>query len=363
MFVRLTPVRRRLATVLAVLVATSGLALAAPTSASAAPRPFAAPGDSGDDGEGGSKSLIKQLEAASKGFVEAQEALDRSKKRQRDLTAKLKELDTQLGPKQAALDEIVQRAYRTGRLGPMTAMITADSTGSMLDRAQTLETIAVKQDRAVRDLKDSRDQQAQAKTAIDTAVREQQRQLTVMAKRKNQAEDALKAANAASAANGGSTSSSSGGGSSSDGGSSALAASAPRNSDGSLPSESCSVNDPTTSGCITPRTLHAMKEAKKDGFTHFVACFRQQNSGEHPKGRACDFAADKGGFGGDATGSSKTYGNRLANYFINNAGRLGVLYVIWFRRIWLPSSGWKSYSGAGGDPSSDHTNHVHLSMR
>jgi hypothetical protein len=215
----------------------------------------------------------------------------------------------------------------------------------------------------VRDLKDSRDQQAQAKTAIDTAVREQQRQLTVMAKRKNQAEDALKAANAASAANGGSTSSSSGGGSSSDGGSSALAASAPRNSDGSLPSESCSVNDPTTSGCITPRTLHAMKEAKKDGFTHFVACFRQQNSGEHPKGRACDFAADKGGFGGDATGSSKTYGNRLANYFINNAGRLGVLYVIWFRRIWLPSSGWKSYSGAGGDPSSDHTNHVHLSVR
>jgi peptidoglycan DL-endopeptidase CwlO len=360
MFVRLTPVRRRLATVLAVLVATSGLALAAPTSASAAPRPFAAPGDSGDDGEGGSKSLIKQLEAASKGFVEAKEALDRSKKRQQELSAKLKELDTQLGPKQAALDEIVQRAYRTGRLGPMTAMITADSTGSMLDRAQTLETIAVKQDRAVRDLKDSRDQQAQAKTAIDTAVRDQQRQLTVMAKRKNQAESALKAANAA---NGTSDSSSSGGGSSSDGGSSALAAPAPRNSDGSLPGESCSVNDPTTSGCITPRTLHAMQEAKKDGFNHFIACFRHQNSGEHPKGRACDWAADKGGFGGDATGASKDYGNRLANYFIKNASRLGILYVIWYRRIWLPSSGWKSYSGAGGDPSSDHTNHVHMSMR
>ncbi len=106
-----------------------------------------------------------------------------------------------------------------------------------------------------------------------------------------------------------------------------------------------------------------MKEAKKDGFTRFVSCFRPQGSGEHPKGRACDFAADKNGFGGDATGSSKTYGNRLADYFIANASRLGVLYVIWFRRIWLPSSGWKSYSGAGGDPSSDHTNHVHLSMR
>ena len=359
---RLKPARRRLATVLAVLIATSGLALAAP--AAAAPRPFAAPGDSGDDGEGGSKSLIQQLEAASKGFVEAKEALERSKKRQQQLTAKLKEIDTQLGPKQAALDEIVQQSYRTGRLGPMTAIITADSTGSMLDRAQTLETIAVKQDRTVRDLKDTKAQQQQAKVAIDTAVKDQQRQVTVMAKRKNQAENALKAANAASASSGSSdSSSSSSGGGSSDGGSSSRAAAAPRTSDGSLPSESCSVNDPTTSGCISPRTLHAMKEAKKDGFTRFVSCFRQQNSGEHPKGKACDFAADKNGFGGDATGASRTYGNRLANYFINNASRLGVLYVIWFRRIWLPSSGWKSYSGAGGDPSSDHTNHVHQSMR
>ena len=359
---RLKPARRRLATVLAVLIATSGLALAAP--AAAAPRPFAAPGDSGDDGEGGSKSLIQQLEAASKGFVEAKEALERSKKRQQQLTAKLKEIDNQLGPKQAALDEIVQQSYRTGRLGPMTAIITADSTGSMLDRAQTLETIAVKQDRTVRDLKDTKAQQQQAKVAIDTAVKDQQRQVTVMAKRKNQAENALKAANAASASSGSSdSSSSSSGGGSSDGGSSSRAAAAPRNSDGSLPSESCSVNDPTTSGCISPRTLHAMKEAKKDGFTHFVSCFRQQNSGEHPKGKACDFAADKNGFGGDATGASRTYGNRLANYFINNSGALDVLYVIWFKRIWLPSSGWKSYSRGNGDPSSDHTNHVHLSVQ
>ncbi|GAA3346263.1 hypothetical protein GCM10020358_56620 [Amorphoplanes nipponensis] len=357
---RLNPVRRRLATALAVLVATSGLALAAPQPASAAPRPLAAPGDSGDDGEGGSQTLIKQLEAASKGFVEAKEALDRSKKRQQELTAKLKQIDTELGPRQAALDDIVGKSYRTGRLGAMTALITADSTRSMLDRAQTLETIAVKQDRALRDLKDSKAKQEQAKAAIDAAISDQQRQLTVMAKRKSQAENALKVANAA---NGSSGSSSDDGGSTGGGGSSSLAAPAPRNSDGSLPSESCSVNDPTTSGCITPRTLHAMQEAKKDGFNHFIACFRHQNSGEHPKGRACDWAADKGGFGGDATGASKDYGNRLANYFIANASRLGVLYVIWYRRIWLPSSGWKSYSGAGGDPSSDHTNHVHLSMR
>jgi peptidoglycan DL-endopeptidase CwlO len=349
---RSTHVRRRLASVLALLVATSGLALAVAAPASAAPRPLAAPGGSGDDGEGGSKSLTDQLDAASRGFLEAQEALARSKTRQQELAAKVKELDAQVGPRQAAVDVLVQQTYRTGRLGPMTALLTADSTGSMLDRAEMLESLAVKQDATLRALKSTRAEQAEAKLAIDAAVREQQKQVSAMAKRKAQAENALKAANA------GQNASSPGGG-----GSSAKADPARRNSDGSLPSEGCSVPDPTTSGCITPRLLHAMQQAQKAGFTHFVACFRHQNSGEHPKGRACDFAADKGGFGGIATGSSKDYGNRLANYFISNSSRLGVLYVIWFRRIWLPSSGWKSYSGGNGDPSSDHTNHVHLSVR
>jgi hypothetical protein len=109
--------------------------------------------------------------------------------------------------------------------------------------------------------------------------------------------------------------------------------------------------------------LHALQQAKADGFTHYVACFRHQDSGEHPKGRACDFAADKGGFGGVASGASKDYGTRLANYFIGNSDELGVLYVIWFRRIWLPSSGWKAYTKGNGDPSSEHENHVHLSVR
>ncbi|MCM4079454.1 coiled-coil domain-containing protein [Paractinoplanes hotanensis] len=330
------------------LIAISGLAVAVAGPAGAAP------GDNGDDGEGAPKSLIQQLQAASKGFLEAQEALTNSRKRQTQLAAKVKQLDAELGPRQAAIDEIVQQSYRTGRLGPMTALLTANSSGSFLDRAETLETVAVKENAAVADLKANRDAQQRAKLAIDAEVRNQQKQVNLMAKRKVQAENALKAANAGEDADEPSDSQAS---------SSNKASPAPRNRDGSLSEEGCTRKDPTTSGCLTPRTLHALKEAQADGFTRYVACFREQNSGEHPKGQACDFAAEKNGFGGVASGGDKTYGTRLANYFISNSSRLGVLYVIWFKRIWLPSSGWKSYSRGNGDPSSDHTNHVHLSVR
>jgi hypothetical protein len=137
---------------------------------------------------------------------------------------------------------------------------------------------------------------------------------------------------------------------------------APRDSDGSWPPQACSRPDPTTSGCVSPRTLHALTEARRAGFGRFTSCYRSGGPYEHPKGRACDYSAQPRGFGGHAQGVDRTYGNNLAAFFVRNADRLGVLYVIWYRQIWLPTTGWKSYGGAHGDPSSDHTNHVHLSL-
>ncbi len=335
--------RRRWVAVFALLIAACGITGAA-SPAAAAPRPLAAPGESGDDGEGGSKSLLDKLEDASKGYVTAKAKLKTSKAQQTKLSAELKKLDAALGPQQAALNQYAQQAYSMGRLGPLSALLTADSSAGFLDRAQLLSTVGARQNQAIEDLRNTRDGQQKAKTSIDAAIIDQQRQVNVMAKRKVQAEQALKEANQGAATD------DSGGGSSSD------ADKPSGNLDGSC------VPDPTTSGCISPRLLFAMKQAQKAGFTRYVACFREQNSGEHPKGRACDFASDKNGFGGVATGASKTYGTNLANYFIHNSDTLGVLYVIWFKRIWLPSSGWKSYSGAGGTPSTDHTNHVHLSV-
>jgi hypothetical protein len=54
----------------------------------------------------------------------------------------------------------------------------------------------------------------------------------------------------------------------------------------------------------------------------------------------------------------------LATWAVSNADRIGVMYVIWFRRIWTPSEGWHAYNNpfGGDDPSGWHTNHVHISM-
>ncbi|MGS2615925.1 coiled-coil domain-containing protein [Micromonospora sp. LZ34] len=350
------PVRRTAARMAALIVITLalGVAIAPAAPAGAAPPTTgllaAAPGQ---DEEGGTPALRAQLEAASKGYLDAKTALDKSVKRQQQLAVQLQSTERELTERSSKVGEIAGVAYRTGRLGVASALLNSSSPDGFMDRAAALDAVAANEDRVLRDLQETRDEANRTKLALDGEIREQRKQVTLMAKRKEQAERALTVANAKA----------SGGDSSNRGTSTATAKPAPRNSDGSWPAESCSVNDPTpANGCITPRTLHALNQAKAAGFTRYVSCYRSGGSGEHPKGRACDFAAQKSGFGGDATGGDKTYGNNLAAFFIRNSDRLAVLYVIWYRQIWLPSSGWKSYSGAGGDPSSDHTNHVHLSV-
>jgi hypothetical protein len=231
----------------------------------------------------------------------------------------------------------------------MTLLLNANSPDGFLDRAARLDMMAQTDAHTLADYRNALDTAQHAKTAIDAEIKVQEKQLTVLAKKKKEAELALASVGGGAVAGGFVNANS------------PLAKPAPRNSDGSWPKESCTINDPTTTGCITPRTLNAYQQAKAAKFTHYTACFRQQASGEHGKGRACDFSANATTFENvAATGSDKAYGDRLAAYFVKNADRLGVMYVIWYRQIWMPSTGWRAYS-ATGDPAAVHTNHVHLS--
>ncbi|WP_370879409.1 coiled-coil domain-containing protein [Catenuloplanes indicus] len=304
--------------------------------------------DRGDD-EGGTRTLRKALEEAAKAHIDAQARLDASKKRQVALVLRLKQAEADIVTLTARVGVVAGEAYRRGRIsGPMLLLAARDRL-EFLERTTGLETIAVLDDARLRDLRTARAEARRARTAIDDEVREQARQVEIQAKRRKDAERAL------AAAGGGGP----GGFVDAD---SAAAEPAPRSAGGAWPDESCTVADPTTRGCVTPRTLHAMRQARADGFRRFVSCYRPGGGGEHPRGRACDFAAAADGFEDvNARGGDREYGDRLAAYLVHNADSLGVLYVIWYRQIWMPGNGWRSYSGRGS-PSATHTNHVHVSL-
>jgi len=320
----------------------------------------------GDPDEGVEADLHRKLEDASRGYLDARATLEASKQRQVDLTRRLGTVEAQLAAVTPKANEVLAAAYRTG--GPVRSaslLLASPSTSSFVDRAASLRVVAVRTERQVRELLALRGQLAGAKRAIDDEVRLQEQQLAVMAKKKADAERALADY----------------GGEPETGPTQPPPAQQPpaagrpnpprppgpppaQPAPGNGGAERCSVDDPTTNGCLTPRTLHALKQTQAAGFTRFVSCYRSlQDGGEHPLGRACDFSVTQRGFGGVATGGDRAYGDNLSVYFVNNARPLTVLYVIWFKQIWLPSSGWRAYRRGQGDPSSDHTNHVHLSVK
>jgi len=328
---------RRLSAVLALLVAVSVLLVAGPAHAT-------------PDPDGGTKTLRDALESAAKGQADAIQKLNASKKRQAQLQLTVVQAQASAKQLQSQVDAIAGRAYRLGRANTTTLLLNSGSPDVFLERVQQLDMIAQLDGQVLTEYRNDVTKAQRAKAAVDQEIKEQQKQVAALTKKKKEAERALGSIGGGGAAGGFVNVNS------------PLAKPAPRNSDGSWPKESCTINDPTTSGCITPRMLHAYNEARAAGFTHYTKCYRQQNSGEHPKGRACDFSANASTFKNSAaTGSDKAYGDRLAAYLIKNADRLGVLYVIWYRQIWLPASGWKHYS-ATGDAAAVHTNHVHLSM-
>ncbi|MFC4337501.1 coiled-coil domain-containing protein [Salininema proteolyticum] len=127
--------------------------------------------------------------------------------------------------------------------------------------------------------------------------------------------------------------------------------------------ESCSEADPTTSGCLTPRTLNVYNQSVDAGFTRYTACYRPEEGSDHGTGQACDFSADENTFQNyPATGSDKEYGDNLAAWYVNYYDVLSVKYVIWYKQFWSPSTGWQAYNGGTGAANTDHTNHVHVSV-
>ncbi len=302
------------------------------------------------DDEGGTKSLREQLDEAATAYQDAKVELEKSQERELQLSVRLESLEDELEEQVEQVQRVAVTAYRTGRVGAFAALLNSTSPDVFLERAVAVDMIAKREQEMLANLKSINDEIEEQQAQLETEIERQEEEVDKLEAAKQKAEDALFAI---------------GGGASGEfvAYESADAEPAPRNADGSWPSESCSEDDPTTGGCLTPRTLHALKEAEIFGFTRHTSCWRSGSWGEHPLGRACDFSAPNSGFGTVAYGSDKEYGDRLASFFVHNADALGVQYVIWYKQIWFPGSGWKSYGGADGTPSGNHTDHVHVSIR
>ena len=346
-----SPVRRRSALVLAAAAAGLLMLAVAGAPAGAAPSPSPTPSPSASasaDVDGRIGSLQGNLEVAARGYLDAKNKLEASKKRQAFLQVELANGEKLLAQLESDVGAIAAAAYRGSRAQLTTTMLLSGDGSSpelLLENATTLQYLVSRDDQTLHRLVTQRKTYGDEQKALTAEVVLQQQQVTEMAKRKDDAERALNYAAPTGGFTGGPPS----------------AVPAPRNADGSWPPEGCTLKDPTTTGCLTPRTLHALEQARAAGFNRYTACYRDGNWGEHPLGRACDFAAYPNGFvDARATGDNKEYGDRLAAWFLSNADRLGVLYIIWYKQIWMSSTGWRLYSG-DGSVAGDHYNHVHLS--
>ncbi|MEU8326846.1 hypothetical protein [Micromonospora sp. NPDC048839] len=335
------PLRRWLTPVVAVIAALT--VLAGPLPAHAAPT---TPTPSGHEEDDEPKLLNDVIEQVNRDYSAAKSKLDKSKKRQLELAVAVDRAKADLDALAPQVGQIASQSYRTGRIGALAMLLESNAPDTFVQRAAMLDEINMVNENKLAEVNAAKARAEQAKLLLDTEVREQQKQTAVMAKRKSEADKALALV----------------GGKGFTGGlvdaTSPVAKIGPgRTADGDWKAQSCSEKDPTTSGCVTPRTLHAYKEVRRAGFTRFVGCHRNGGPYEHPKGRACDWSLQKSGFSPWHNEDTRTYGNNVAAFLIRNADRLGIYYVIWNRQIWFPATGWKSYSGP-----SNHTDHVHMSM-
>ena len=341
MLVRRHRRRRRPWTFLAVLTAVFVvLAPAMPSQAE--------PGGS-DEEPGSAKTLREQLEETSVAYYDARAKLTASQKRQVAIVKRLREAELALVRLDAQVGSIAAARYKGSQLGVLNGLILdpAGTPATLLQGAAVADYLVWKDDEQLRLYREARDESIEA----TRAARRRAGDPGQAARRDRQAE-AHRREGARGRGRHGLV---------------GLQGPGARGATGTpqlqrvLAEGEMLHQRPDLGRLPAPRMYHALNEARLAGFTRYVHCWRTQSWGQHPLGRACDFSVTQSGFGGTATGLNKTYGDRLAAWSRTNAEALGVLYIIWYRQIWTPAAGWHYYSGYG-DPSSAHTNHVHLSM-
>ncbi|WP_017557375.1 pilus assembly protein TadG-related protein [Nocardiopsis baichengensis] len=99
-----------------------------------------------------------------------------------------------------------------------------------------------------------------------------------------------------------------------------------------------------------------------------VGCYRsQEDGGEHPRGRACDYMVSANG--NLPSSDLKKGSDAAAQWMIDNHKELDILYIMWDHHIWNPSrdpvGDWdkvKRWVPERGGNTVNHMDHIHVSV-
>lgn len=84
------------------------------------------------------------------------------------------------------------------------------------------------------------------------------------------------------------------------------------------------------------------------------------STSDHPYGRAVDVMVSN-----YRSAEMIAYGDAIAQYFITNASKHNISYIIWRQKLWnaaYPTRGWRAMEDRGGD-TANHYDHVHISVK
>jgi hypothetical protein len=325
------PGGRRAARRLAVLVLAVGMSAALPPAAGGAAR---VPAEPKKDLKKEYAKLQKRADTLSKQYRGELVSLDEAKRAAERAGADAERADREYGAARLSVARIASTTYMTGRLD-LIPIVTSGEPGAALRDASVIEHISRNNDRRVQSLQGLNAKATQShRTAtvkldevrheIDDLEGQRARVKKLLAKYKPEVTKAPAGAG---------------------------------RPDGVSGSKS-----PIVGNSMTARMRTALLDIDgKFGPFPTIGCSRPGDPQDHGSGTACDFMESTGGKMPSA--SAKAHGDRVAQYVIDNASRLGIKYVIWRQRIYdmRGSGGWRQMEDRGS-VTQNHYDHVHVSV-
>jgi hypothetical protein len=290
------------------------LATAVPLAAGTTPSAQAA--DPGDIAK--LRRLNAQIERLDKAYGGDLAKLKDAEYDARKAAQKARQLGTDLNAARGLVAELAANQYMTGGADPSVSVLAADDPSNALSNLSLASHVASNQSAKVQQIQKLINDQEKARAEADKKIKDLEKEIRDLRAQKARVQQLIK----------------------------------------KYKPESPSVG----MGGVTARMLKTKNEIDVEfGPFPTIGCFRGGvDAQDHATGTACDFMVSTGGSYPSAAGQAQ--GDKVAQYAISNASKLGIKYVIWRQRIYdMRSPGWRTMENRGG-VTANHYDHVHISV-